>query len=204
VRRIDLAVASHGHADHVEGFPAVLARFPVGLLLDPGCPGDSPSYARYRDAVRDEHVSVRHPRGGRRLTVGRLVIEVLGPDRCTSDSPNDDSLILRLTYGRATILFPGDAEVPAQRDLLADHDPIRATVLKVPHHGGDTSDAAFLDAVDPSVAVVSTGPNDYGHPNPELLALLRAQGAMVSRTDRAGDVTVTFGGDGWPVVASSA
>jgi competence protein ComEC len=201
-----VAVASHAHADHVEGFPAVLARFPVGLLLDPGCPGDSPSYARFVEAVGDERVPVRHPRGGRRLTVGRLVIEVLGPDRCSpgGEAPNDDSLVLRLTYGRATVLFPGDAEVPAQRDLLADDDPIRATVLKVPHHGGDTSDPGFLDSVDAAVAVVSTGPNDYGHPNPGLLALLRSQGAVVERTDLAGDVTVTFGADGSPVVASSS
>jgi competence protein ComEC len=205
IRRIDLAVATHAHADHIDGFPAVLARFPVPLLIDPGCPGDSPSYRRFLDAVRDEGVPVRHPRGGRRLTVGRLIVEVLGPDRCSpaGQSPNDDSLVLRLTYGRSTVLFSGDAEVPAQRDLLADEDPVQAAVLKVPHHGGDTSAAEFFDAVDSTVAVVSTGPNDYGHPNPGVLASLRAEGMAVYRTDLAGDVTITFATDGSPVVASS-
>jgi competence protein ComEC len=205
IRRIDLAVATHAHADHIDGFPAILARFPVTLLLDPGCPGDSPSYRRFLDAVRDEGVPVRHPRGGRRLTVGRLIVDVLGPDRCSpgGESPNDDSLVLRMAFGRSTVLFSGDAEVPAQRDLLADEDPVRATVLKVPHHGGDTSDKEFFDAVDSTLAVVSTGPNDYGHPNPGVLESLRAEGMVVHRTDLAGDVTITFAADGSPVVASS-
>ena len=197
VRRIDLAVASHGHADHVEGFPAVLARHPVGLLLEPGCPVDSPSYRRFLDAVRDEEVPVRHPRGGSVMRVGALVVQILGPDGCAIDSPNDDSVVLRILLGGVPIaLFAGDAEVPAQRDLLEDEDPITAAVLKVPHHGGDTSDPEFLQSVDATVAVVSTGPNDYGHPHPVLLAALRAHGMAVYRTDLAGDVTVRFDSDG--------
>lgn len=205
VRRIDLAVATHAHADHVEGFPAVLSRFPVTLLIESGCPGHSSSYHHFLRAVASENILVRHPRGGHRLAVGRLSVEVLGPDRCSpgGTSPNDDSLVLRLSYGRSTILFPGDAEVPAQRDLLADGDRVDATVLKVPHHGGDTSDDLFLDEVGASVAVVSTGPNDYGHPHPDVMASLRSEGMAVYRTDLAGDVTVTFAADGSPVVASS-
>lgn len=194
VRRIDLAVASHGHADHVEGFPAVLSRHPVGLLLEPGCPVDSPSYRRFLDAVRDEGVPVRHPRGGSAMRVGVLLVQILGPDGCATDSPNDDSLVLRFVLdGIPVALFPGDAEIPAQRDLLDDEDPITAVVLKVPHHGGDTSDPEFLRDVDAAVAVVSTGPNDYGHPHPVVLAALRADGMTVYRTDRSGDVTIRYG-----------
>ncbi|MGH2657700.1 MAG: ComEC/Rec2 family competence protein [Actinomycetota bacterium] len=140
---------------------------------------------------------VRHPRGGSVMRVGALVVQILGPDECTPDSPNDDSLVLRVLLGGAPIaLFPGDAEVPAQRDLLEDEDPITAAVLKVPHHGGDTSDPGFLRAVDATVAVVSTGPNDYGHPHPVVLADLRADGMAVYRTDLSGDVTVRFDPDG--------
>ncbi|HEX6207163.1 MAG TPA: ComEC/Rec2 family competence protein, partial [Actinomycetota bacterium] len=203
IGRLDLAVASHGHQDHVEGFPAVLARHPVGLLLDPGCPTGFPSHERMLDAAAYEDVPIRHPRGGERLRVGDLLLEVLGPDECAPDSPNDDSIVLRLVHGSATVLLPGDAEVPAQLDLLSDADPVRATVLKVPHHGSSTSDPSFFETVAASVAVVSVGEdNDFGHPVPDTLRALREAGGRVVRTDLAGEVTVTFEGDR-PVVERS-
>jgi competence protein ComEC len=203
VRRIDLAVASHGHADHVEGFPAVFARFPVSLLIEPGCPVDSPAYFEMVRAARDERIPVRFPRGGARFTVGGIRIEVLGPDRCSPiREPNDDSLVLRVRLDEVSVLFSGDAEEPAQEDLLADGDPLAADVLKVPHHGGDTSVAPFFDAVDAKVAVVSTGPNDYGHPNSGVLEALRRAGMVVYRTDLEGDVTVSFTSEGGLVVGS--
>jgi competence protein ComEC len=197
VRRIDLAVVSHAHADHLEGFPAVLARHPVGLLIEPGCPAESPAYRRLRRAAEDEDVPVRFPRGGDRLRVADVVIDVLGPDGCSlwGEGVNDDSLVLRITAGGATVLFTGDAEVPAQEDLLADGDPVAADVLKVPHHGGATSAPEFFRAVGARLAVVSTGSNDYGHPHPETLRSLRRLGTVVARTDLEGDVTVTFEGD---------
>jgi competence protein ComEC len=206
VRRIDLAVATHAHADHIEGFPAVLSRFPVALLIEPGCPGDSPSYTELLDSIRAEGVPVRHPRGGQILMVGRLAVEVLGPDSCSPGGaePNDDSLVLRIRYAGATAMFPGDAEIPAQEDLLADGDDVRAQVLKVPHHGGDTSTDEFFDEVGAEVAVVSTGPNEYGHPNPGVLAALRERSDVVIRTDLAGEVTVRFSSDGLLVESARA
>jgi competence protein ComEC len=170
----------------------VLARYPVGLLIEPGCPADSPSYTRFLDAIVDEEVPVKHPRGGTTLSIGDLLVEVLGPDACYPDSPNDDSLVLRLSHGGDVVLFAGDAEVPSQEDLLEDGDPLAADVLKVPHHGGDTSTADFFDATDAQVAVVSTGPNDYGHPVPSVLATLERLSMLVVRTDQAGNVTVRF------------
>jgi competence protein ComEC len=206
VRRIDLAVATHAHADHIDGFPAVLSRFPVSLMIEPGCPGDSPSYAELLQSIKDEDVPVRHPRGGRTLSLGRLVVEVLGPDQCSPGGaePNDDSLVLRLRYGSATVLFPGDAEVPAQEDLMDDGDPLEAQLLKVPHHGGDTSAEDFFEAVAAQVAVVSTGPNDYGHPHPEVMAALGQQSEVVLRTDLAGEVTVRFSEQGLLVESARA
>jgi competence protein ComEC len=196
VRRIDLAVASHAHADHVEGFPAIFARYPVGLLLEPGCRHQAPSYDRFLQALQDEDIRVHHARGGERFTVGSLIVEILGPDECSVTGPNDDSVVIRLRYGEATVLFPGDAERPAQRDLLDDADPVAAAVLKVPHQGGDTSLEEFFLSVGAQVAVVSVGPNNYGHPVPAVLEALERTGAVVLRTDQVGEVTIQFTPEG--------
>jgi competence protein ComEC len=143
-------------------------------------------------ALEDENLRVHYARGGQRFAVGSLIVEILGPDECSHTGPNDDSVVVRLRYGEATVLFPGDAERPAQLDLLDDADPVRADVLKVPHHGGDTSLEEFLHRVGAEVAVVSVGPNDYGHPVPRVLEALERTGAVVLRTDRAGDITIQF------------
>jgi competence protein ComEC len=129
-------------------------------------------------------------------------VEILGPDECSDTGPNDDSLVLRLRYGEATALFPGDAERPAQQDLLDDGDPVAASVLKVPHHGGDTSLEAFLKRVGAEVAVVSVGPNDYGHPADPVLEALERTGVVVLRTDEVGDVTIQFTPGGLSVETS--
>ncbi|HEU4355108.1 MAG TPA: DNA internalization-related competence protein ComEC/Rec2 [Actinomycetota bacterium] len=207
VKRLDVAVATHPHADHVAGFPSVFARIPVGLVLEPGCDEPSPSYDAFLRAIADEDLPVRHPRAGETLVAADLRIDVLAPAGCwtaTASDPNNDSLVLRVSIGDDVVLFPGDAEEPSQEELLHAGTQIQADVLKVPHHGGDTSVAEFLEGVGASVAVVSVGqPNDYGHPVPEVLQTLRDAGSTVLRTDQLGDVIVTFGPQG-RVLASAA
>lgn len=195
VKRLDVVVASHPHADHIVGLPAVLARVPVGLLLRPGCETDSEDAAALELAIVAEGVQVRHPVAGDVLEVGDVEIEILSPDRCwsgTESDTNNDAIVLRVSLGGDSVLLATEPEEPAQQALLDGDADLRADVLKVPHHGAATSIRPFFEAIDPAVAVVSVGPNPYGHPVPEVLGWLRATGAEVVRTDRAGDVTITF------------
>jgi len=206
VKRLDLIVASHPHADHVVGLPAVLARFPVGLLLEPGCRDDSPDGAALDEATSGEHIAVRYPRAGDVLQVGDVRLEILSPDRCwsgTESDTNNDAIVVRANIGEDSVLFATEPEEPAQQVLLDEGVDLHADVLKVPHHGAATSIEPFFEAVDAEVAVVSVGPNTYGHPVPEVLDWIRATGAEVFRTDRAGTVTVTFE-HGGAVVESGA
>ena len=207
IRRIDLMVATHPHADHVAGLPAVLVRFQVAMVVDPGCAGSSPYYAAFLHAVRASGIPFRHPHPPEVLAVGDLRMDVLGPDHCwvgTDSDPNNDSLVLRVRDGPDSVLFAGDAEKDSQTDILRAEGPqIQAEVLKVPHHGGDTSLGEFLRDTHAAVAIVSVGPNRYGHPVPALLHRLVRDGMRVYRTDRSGDVTVRFGEGGELLIQSS-
>jgi competence protein ComEC len=174
-------------------------------MLEPGCRGDSPDGAALEEATSSERIAIRHPRAGDVLWVGDVRLEILSPDRCwtgTESDTNNDAIVVRASLGEDSVLFATEPEEPAQQVLLDEGVHLRADILKVPHHGAATSIEPFFEAVGAEVAVVSVGPNSYGHPVPEVLDWIRATGAQVFRTDRAGTVTVTFEGGG--VVVESA
>lgn len=169
VRRLDVLVASHADADHAGGLASAERRFAPQRVLGAG--------------------------GGRfpeQLKLGGARFFRLGPSaalqRATSD--NDRSLVFRLELGGCTVLFTGDVERLAERDLVERAGgQLRADVLKVPHHGSDTSSThALLAAVRPELAVVSVGPNPHGLPSAAALDRLRRAGARVVRTDIHGPV----------------
>jgi len=207
VKRLDVVVASHPHADHFVGLPAVLARFQVGVVLQSGCPTTSALQVELDRAIADEGIDSRTPWAGESFVAGDVRLDVMSPHECysgTESDTNNDALVIRLSRGDDVVLFATEPEEPAQEWLLEQRDEagldLRADVLKVPHHGAATSVAEFFDAVAAPVAVVSVGENTYGHPVPSTLDALADAGSAVWRTDERGTVTITF--DGGSVIAT--
>lgn len=210
VSTVDLLVATHPDDDHVQGLVAVAARLHVREALDSGFQGAAddgkaaPAAARLRALLRARRIPVRRAKRGQTIDLGGGArLEVLGPpETFLSGSPsdaNENSVVLRLVYGRARVLFTGDAGGAAESDLLRALPPsaLRADILKAGHHGSkhSTSDA-FLAAVRPSAAVLSAGrDNLYNHPSPEALSRLARRGVRAFRTDRQGAITVETDGD---------
>jgi competence protein ComEC len=176
VRRIDLLVITHRHADHTGGLVGLGRVFEVRRVWHAGDAG----LASVAAAGAVEEVEV-----GLRARVGWFDLEVLGPRR-RYDSPNDGSVVLLVTASGRTALLAGDVEAAAQQDL----GPVEVDVLKVPHQGAATSDPGWLAAISPLVAVISVGTNEFGHPDPGTVAVLESVGALVRRTDLEGDVVV--------------
>ena len=119
-------------------------------------------------------IPVEVPAPGWRAAVGDFTLEVIGPRRRYAGD-NDGSIVLWVTAAERTILLPGDIEAVAQREL----GPMPADVMKVPHQGAATSDLGWLAASAPRVAIISVGPNDFGHPSRDVIAALEEAGATV-------------------------
>lgn len=203
VHSVPLVLFTHDHADHVDGLAGVLRGRTVGLVQVG--PLDEPEQQARDLAVtaRGAGLRVERPALGERRAAGPLTWEVLAPGRRfagTSSDPNNSSLVLRLTVGPTTVLLTGDVEPEAQRDLLARGVDVRADVLKVPHHGSDSQEPAFLDAVGAAVALTSVGAdNTYGHPSARTL---QAAAPRSFRTDLHGDLALVHRAGRLAVVTS--
>ena len=196
VRALAAIVVSHAHADHVGGVPALLGRFPVGVVLEPAGPVPDPAYAELLGALDREHIPWHPARGGERFTLDGVTFTILHPAadwHGWGEDVNEDSVVLLVEFGAFQALFTGDAGFPAEAGLRARLRPV--DLLKVGHHGsrGSTS-GELLDSLRPVAAVISVGRNDYGHPSPETLARLEARRVPVFRTDTDGAVSVTTDG----------
>jgi competence protein ComEC len=194
--RIHLLMLSHRDSDHVGGAAALLAGVPVAAVsrsLDDGHP--------LRETLAARGVPHRPCVAGQRWRWDGVAFEVLHPaqaDLGLPHKPNALSCVLRVqAAGGASVLLTGDIEAAQEAALLQrDAAVLRADVLLVPHHGSKTSStAAFLDAVQPGVAVVQAGYRSrFGHPAPPVLARYAERGIVVMRSDRCGAWT-------WPANA---
>jgi competence protein ComEC len=190
VHHLDLVVLTHPHEDHAAGLVGLVARFPIDRIWYPGPPHSGLSWEIVIREAGYAGVLLEVPEVGQMSRIGDLTLEVLGPQR-RYDGINNQSVVLLVSAGGPSLLMTGDIEAAAQADLSA----VEAEVLKVPHHGGATSDLSWLRSVDASLAIVSVGPNNYGHPSADVIAVMVDSGAILVRTDEDGDVVVPLLGD---------
>jgi competence protein ComEC len=195
VRRLAAVVLTHPERDHVGGAATVLDRIPVGFVLDPRIPSDSPDESSAIHAAHERHVPVVIARAGQRYRLGKLVVRVLWPDGPGSPgaNPNDHAIVLVVSYGSTDVLLTADAESNVTLPLR----PPAVEVIKVAHHGSaDDGLPELLALLRPRIAVISVGDgNTYGHPTPETLAALEAApGLTFFRTDEDGRVVIESDG----------
>lgn len=192
---LDVIVATHVDADHIGGLSGALNYASVGTAYCPVTTGTTEtfqSFVKYL-AQRDKQITV--PTAGETFALGGAQVQILGPLHRAEDS-NDNSIVLKVSFGATSFLFTGDAERAEEQDLLNAGVNLQSTVLKVGHHGSDTSTSyPFLRAVAPQYAVISVGAgNSYGHPTEAVLSRLRDAGVTTFRTDMQGEITAVSDG----------
>lgn len=203
IRRIDCVVATHPDMDHIGGLIAVLNSFEIGEVLDIGHPHTTPTYETFLRIIVEKNINYRIMRREDALDWGEEVsVQVLNPPKELHGSNNEDSIVLRLVYGKISFLFTGDIGSLAEEDLVNTyHKNLRTTILKCPHHGSHYSSTfPFLEEVRPEVVIIGVGrDNLYGHPTEEALDRYREVGTKIYRTDIDGNITVTSDGKRYQV-----
>jgi competence protein ComEC len=193
IKKIDIVVLSHPHEDHLAGLFAIVRNFQIGEFWH-AANSLTPAYSSLLERVRQKGVAERTLAAGDELKRGGAAVRVLWPPRSwPSGLPsNGDSLVLRLTYHGGSVLLTGDISTRVEQELMASGQDLDSQVLKVAHHGSNSSSSAeFLARVNPRLAILTGGSGDFGSlPSPETLERLREQGIRVFRPDVDGATTV--------------
>ena len=194
---LDYVVGTHPHSDHIGGLDKVIEHFDVSNVILPPVEHTTRTFEDVLDAVEAKDLKITRPKVGDTRSLGRANFTILAPNDDYGKDLNDWSVGLRVTYGDNRFVMCGDAETLAEADMLKNGIDLSADVLKLGHHGSSTSSSpAFLDAVNPSVAIISCGQgNSYGHPHRETMEKLSERNITVYRTDEDGSITAACDGE---------
>jgi len=199
-RTIDGIIITNPDQDHIGGFADVLKNYKVDMVFESGTLNDSKTFQNLKTEIKNKNIPDILAKKGMRLNIGGgAVIDVLFPDRDVFDwSPNDGSIVAKLTYGNTSVMLTGDATTETEKIILAGNskDILSSTFLKVGHHGSRTSTGvSFVQAVAPTYALISDGKNNnYGHPHQDTLDTLASFGTKIFRTDLMGAIIMKSDG----------
>lgn len=191
-------IGTHPDSDHIGGMDVILTKFDCETVIMPEYEKDTKAYRDVKDTMKYLSVENTTPNIGDRYTLGSSNFIILAPNHYDyGDESNNYSVAILLSYGNNKFLFTGDAEAEAESDMLNNGYSLKADVYQVGHHGSSSSTSeSFLQAVNPSAAVISCGQNnDYGHPHQATLNKLRTAGIDVYRTDEQGTIIAISDGN---------
>ncbi|MGI6267551.1 MAG: ComEC/Rec2 family competence protein [Acutalibacteraceae bacterium] len=199
VDRVDYIIATHPHSDHIGAMETIIESFEIKNVIMPRLSEQNmpttKGYENFLIAVKNSGANVIAATPFNEYEFGDANFAILSPSN-QSKNLNNMSVVIKLSFGDTSFLFTGDAESQVEQELISSGYDIRSNVLKMGHHGSNTSNTErFLQAVNPSFSVISCGKdNSYGHPHEEVVELLNKYDINYKRTDKNG--TIVVGSDG--------
>ncbi len=200
ISSIDYVFGTHPHDDHMGGMYEVITNFDIGKVIIPEINNvevTSNWYLKLMKELKDGGYQVEHPEVGTVYDLGEALIKVIGPIQEPTSNKNNYSIVLKVSFGEMDMIMTGDAEKTVEKDILEAGEDLEAEILKVGHHGSDTSTSEeFLEAINPDYALISAEVgNKYKHPIISVMEELKERDILVYRTDESGTVIVTITAD---------
>lgn len=200
ITELDYIMVSHFHADHCNGFIAVMNEIKVGTLLMAKQEIYTKETERIMNLAKQKNIKIVYVETGQKIRLDNsTTLEILHIGKDTQNL-NNNSIIARIKYNNFSILFTGDAEKEEEADFLKEYEKQNkgVDVLKVGHHGSPTSSTQeFINAVKPKIALIGVGEkNNFGHPNADVIERLKQYGAKIYRTDKSGEISITVDSKG--------
>ncbi|GIM30322.1 metallo beta-lactamase superfamily lipoprotein [Clostridium polyendosporum] len=199
IQNLDYVVATHPHEDHIGGMAQIIKNFNIGKFYAPKVTSTTKTFQNMMSQLKNKSLKVTVIKAGmgNDINLGENTkVEVYSPVSEKYNDLNDYSPIMKITYGKTSFLFTGDAEKLVEKEVLQKGHDVKADVLKLGHHGSTTSTGKeFLSKVNPKIGVISVGANnDYGHPHKETLQSLQQANIKIYRTDKDGTVVLSSNG----------
>lgn len=197
VAHLNYVIGTHAHEDHIGGLAGALNYATVDKVYCPVTEYDSEAFADFLKYVQKQNCSVIVPEINESFSLGFATCIFLGVNVFDGDNSNNTSIALRVDYGETSFVFSGDNETVVEEKILQSGADVQCTVIKVPHHGSDTSlSNEWLNAANPEYAVISVGENNsYGHPSESTLKKLEGAGVQIYRTDLQGHIVCKSDGE---------
>ncbi|WP_279146695.1 MULTISPECIES: ComEC/Rec2 family competence protein [Clostridium] len=197
IKKIDVLVGTHPHADHLSGMPAVINEFNIGKIYMPKVTHTSKIFENTMESIKAKGMKISTPHSGDSFKLGNADCTILAPNSNSYNNLNNYSIVLRIKFGNNSFIFDGDAESLSEGEILQKQLDIQSDVIKLGHHGSRTATSqSYLNKVNPKYAVISCGKgNSYGHPHAETMTKLKEKNIKVYRTDENGTIICTSDGE---------